>query len=76
MPVIRKFVPEGIQLLEQGKVVSSKLMEYLARHPEMDSRCSKSGLVKYYTTENIEVFEKNATIFIGHEINGTKIVFK
>ncbi len=76
MPVIRKFVPEGIQLLEQGKVVSSKLVEYLARHPEMDDRCSKSGLVKYYTTENVEIFEKNAATFIGQTVKSEKVILK
>jgi glutamate racemase len=76
MPVIRKFVPEGIQLLEQGKVVSEKLVEYLSRHPEMDSKCSKSGKVKYYTTENVEVFEKNAATFIGKSIKSEKVVLK
>lgn len=76
LPVIRKFVPEGIQLLEQGKVVSSKLVEYLNRHPEMDRRCSKSGLVKYYTTENVEIFEKNAATFIGKSVKCEKVILK
>lgn len=76
MPVIKKYVPEGVQILEQGKLVSSSLVDYLQRHPEMEQRCSKSGLVKYYTTENIEVFEKNATAFIGRKIKGDKILLK
>ena len=74
--VIRKFLPEGIRLLEQGKVVSSKLVEYLYRHPEMDSRCSKSGTVKYYTTENVETFEKNAATFVGHKVKSEKVILK
>jgi len=76
MPVIRKFVPEGIQVLEQGKIVSSKLVEYLKRHPEMEERCSKSGMVKYYTTENPEVFEKNAATFLGQNISSEKLILK
>ena len=76
MTVIKKFVPEGVQILEQGKVVSASLVKYLHRHPEMDKKCSKTGTVKYYSTENIEVFEKNATIFIGKEIKGEKIILK
>ncbi|MBL7970750.1 MAG: glutamate racemase [Prolixibacteraceae bacterium] len=76
LPVIRKFVPENIKLLEQGKVVSSKLIEYLNRHPEMDQKCSKHGTVRYYTTENIDVFEKNATTFLGHSIKSEKILLK
>ena len=76
MPVIRKFIPENIQLLEQGKVVSASLLEYLVRHPEMDQQCSKTGKRKYYTTENKEIFEKNATTFIGQNIKGEKIILK
>lgn len=76
MPVIRKFVPEGIRLLEQGKVVSAKLVEYLKRHPEIDSECTKTATVNYYTTENIDVFEKNATTFIGRTIKSEKIILK
>ena len=76
MPVIRKFVPEGIQLLEQGKVVSAKLIEYLNNHPEMNAQISKSGCVKYYTTENRTVFDKNAATFIGRNIKSEKIILK
>lgn len=76
MQVIKKYVPGKVNILEQGKVVSAKLVEYLHRHPEMDQRCSKSGVIEYYTTENIDVFEKNATTFIGSEIKGKKLVLK
>ena len=76
MPVIKKYVPEGIQILEQGKVVSASLVEYLKRHPEMDQKCSKTGTIKYYSTENIDIFEKNATTFIGKEIKGEKLILK
>jgi len=76
MPVIEKYVPEGVLVLEQGKVVSASLVDYLHRHPEIDQKCSRSGSVKYYTTENIDVFEKNATTFIGIAIKGEKILLK
>lgn len=73
---IKKYVPKGVQVLEQGKVVSASLTDYLKRHPEMDERLTKTGTVRYYTTENIEVFERNATTFIGKEIKGEKILLK
>jgi glutamate racemase len=76
LPVIRRFVPENVQLLEQGKVVSSKLVEYLKKHPEMDQKCSKGGTVKYYTTENIEVFDRNATTFTGCQVKSEKVILK
>lgn len=73
---IRRFVPENIKLMEQGKVVTQKLIEYLNRHPEMDVKCSKSGIIKYYTTENIDIFEKNATTFLGKSIKSEKVILK
>jgi glutamate racemase len=76
LPVIKKFVPDTIRLMEQGKVVTEKLIEYLKRHPEMDSLCSKTGIIKYYTTENVEIFEKNATTFLGKEIKSEKVILK
>lgn len=76
LPVIRQFVPENIHLLEQGKVVSSKLVEYLIKHPEMNQKCSKGGSIKYYTTENVEVFDRNATTFIGSQVKSEKVILK
>lgn len=76
LPTIKKFVPENIRLMEQGKVVTQKLIEYLSRHPEMEIKCSKSGIVKYFTTENTEIFEKNATTFLGKTIKSEKVVLR
>lgn len=76
LPTIKKFVPENIRLMEQGKVVTQKLIEYLSRHPEMDIKCSRSGIIKYFTTENTEIFEKNATTFLGKTIKSEKVVLK
>lgn len=76
LPTIKKFVPENIKLMEQGKVVTKKLLEYLERHPDMNNRCSKHGLVKYYTTENVDIFEKNATTFLGQAIKSEKVILK
>jgi glutamate racemase len=76
LPTIKKFVPDNIKLMEQGKVVTQKLVEYLKRHPAMDRKCSKSGIVKYYTTENVEIFERNATTFLGKTIKSEKVILK
>lgn len=76
LPTINKFVPENVKLMEQGKVVTKKLLEYLERHPEMNKRCSKHGSVRYYTTENVDVFEKNATTFLGKVIKSEKVILK
>ena len=72
---IKKYLPEGINILEQGKIVSESLKNYLQRHPEMDARCSKSGKVVYYTTENVTIFEQKAGFFLGQNVSASQLHF-
>ena len=68
IPKIKKYVPEGIRIISQGKYVAESLKDYLNRHADMDDRCTKGGSVRYFTTENEEKFEENARIFLPEGI--------
>ncbi len=48
---IRQYLPAHIQMVPQGGYVAQSLKDYLFRHPEMDSVCTKKGTVRYLTTE-------------------------
>ena len=71
---INKYLPEGISLLSQEKIVAESLVDYLRRHPEMEQKCSKGGIIKFYTTDSNEKFDKAATLFFGGEVNSEHIV--
>ncbi len=66
--VIRKYVPENIQILEQGEIVAEKLLDYLNRHPEMEKRLTKNGEVVFQTTESKENFMEKAALFMRKEV--------
>ena len=66
--VIRKYVPDGVQVLEQGEIVAGKLLDYLNRHPEMEQRLSKNSSVLFETTESTELFVEKGAIFLGKSI--------
>lgn len=68
MPKIEQYVPEGIKIVSQGEYVAESLKDYLARHTDMDARCTKNGTVRYYTTENADKFKEAARIFITEDI--------
>ena len=68
MPKIKQYVPEGIKIVSQGEYVAESLKDYLARHTDMDARCTKNGTVRYYTTENADKFKEAARIFITEDI--------
>ncbi|MEE4287396.1 MAG: glutamate racemase [Mariniphaga sp.] len=70
---IRKFVPENIQVLEQGQIVAGKLLEYLKRHPEMERQLSKGKNIKFQTTESADIFNEKAALFLGKKVEAETI---
>ena len=65
---IEKAVPAGVNILTQGEIVAASLEDYLLRHPETASLCSKGGTVRFLTTESVEKFASSASIFLNQPI--------
>ena len=70
---IKKYLPYGIHLLSQGEIVANSLVDYLKRHPEIESRCSKGGVVQFYTTDSTEDFDAHAATFFGKSIQSEHV---
>ena len=70
---IRRYVPERINIVSQGEYVAASLKEYMKRHPEMDARCTKGGRCRYYTTESVETFLPNASIFLNSVVDAESL---
>lgn len=73
---IRKYLPNHIQLISQGEYVAASLRNYLDRHPEMDSRCTKGGTCTFYTTEAEDKFTESASVFLNHSIEVKRITLE
>ena len=65
---IKSFLPSGVTLVSQGDIVAKSLAKYLQNHPEMANKCSQSGKLSFYTTDNEKVFEKQGSLFFGQKI--------
>ncbi len=65
---IKQFTPSNCTILAQGNIVADSLIDYLKRHPKIDNKCTKSGNVSFYTTENIEKFKQTAGYFLQEDI--------
>jgi len=72
---IQKYLPKGIQMVEQGPIVALKLKDYLNRHPEMEEQCSTGGSINYFTTEKVSDFEEKASLFLQEEIKAKYLHF-
>ncbi len=65
---IKTFLPQGITLFSQGEHVAESLVDYLHRHPEIDSRLTRGGECRFLTTESAEKFSSAASIFLHQPI--------
>jgi len=70
---IKSLLPTGIEVISQGEIVAHSLVNYLKRHPEMNTRCTKNGSIRYLTTESVEKFSSSASIFLQEQIHAEHI---
>ena len=73
LPKILRCVPDGVSVLSQGEIVARSLADYLRRHPEIDRKCTKGGRTEFLTTENSDIFNRLASMFLGDRICSTRI---
>lgn len=62
---IRQFIPENIKVIAQGDIIARSLKDYLARHPEVETVCSREGTQCFYTTDSVVDFDNHASLFFG-----------
>ena len=76
-PILKSFiesiVPPHIKVIAQGPIIAEKLADYLHRHPEIESVCSKNSSTDFLTTENSNDFNAKASVFFGKEIKSEHI---
>lgn len=56
-----------IYLIEQGPLVAQGLVNYMKKHPEMESRITRGGQTQYFTTGSLQNFDRLATLFLGEK---------
>jgi glutamate racemase len=65
---IEAFLPAEVRVVSQGHIVAESLTDYLARHPEIEKKCSKNGNALFYTTDTTHDFDINGSTFYGQPI--------
>lgn len=74
LPVIKEYTPNNVTILSQGELVANKLKDYLERHSEVEEKCTKNGISAFYTTDDVNNFEANASIFYEKKITASHII--
>lgn len=70
---IKACLPAHIRLIAQGELVAASLQDYLARHPEMDRRLTKTGSKSFFTTDDSEEFNHHAATFFGSAVKSRTV---
>ena len=65
---IKKYLPERVRIVSQGELIAESLENYLSRHENIDAKCTRNGVTKYYTTESVEKFNEAASIFLNKRV--------
>ncbi len=73
---IAKLLHRDVKLVSQGDIVAQSLLDYLYRHTEIEKLLNKNSMRTYFTTGDHEVFETQASIFLGEAISASKIQLK
>lgn len=71
---IRRYLPPSVSVVVQGPLVTDRLADYLHRHSEIETRCSKGGHCRYLTTEATGKFSEAATLFLHEPVEAEHIV--
>lgn len=75
MDKIKKYLPAGVNIVTQGKIVSDSFADYLQRHPEIEERISRNSETHFLTTDDTEAFDSHASIFFGEAVQSERVHF-
>lgn len=70
---IRQWMPDNIHVIEQGNYVAQSLKEYLSRHDDMSKHITSERAVRFLTTEQADVFQAKAAIFMDTAVEAERV---
>ncbi|MGC8490284.1 MAG: glutamate racemase [Syntrophobacteraceae bacterium] len=69
---IRKIVGRNVKIISESRIIGAKLKDYLARHPEIETRLAQNGKRTFYSTDLTDNFQKLGSRFFGEKIEVNK----
>jgi len=69
----RQIMGRRIPVPHPGEIVAQSLVDYLNRHPELETRLSKNKKVNYLTTDCPDRFSEQTRLFLGHTVKAEKV---
>lgn len=70
---IQSFIPSHIKIVTQGKIVAKALESYFFNHQDLNARITQNSTMLFYTTDDINEFDKNSKKFYSNQIESKHI---
>lgn len=70
---IREYTPADTKIITQGEIVANSLKNYLLKHQTMDAICEKNSTVEFFTTDNTDIFNAQASVFYGKSVKSNQV---
>ena len=72
-PMLQTLLPDGVDIISQDEIVPGRLVDYLARHPEMDARLGKNSQLRALLTDVTASYAQIGESLFGQPIEFEKI---
>jgi glutamate racemase len=73
LPALRPLIPREVELLNQAEIVTTRLADWLRRHPEHETRLTKNGTRRFATTDDAEWFSRRGERLLGHAFTAERV---
>ena len=74
LPALRPLLPGEAHIISQAEVVAEGLAQWLARHPEMETRLGRQGQRRFATTDDPDWFAERGERILGRSIQVDRAV--
>lgn len=74
---IKAHLPENVQVIAQGDIVSASLEDYLNRHPEIEAKITKERTRHFFTSsDDTADFDQHASLFFSAPVKSEYVLLK
>lgn len=70
---IQQFIPVGVTVISQGKIIAESLKVYMERHPEIAKLVSRNSVKTFFTTGEVMDFNSHGSYFYGENIQASRV---
>lgn len=73
LPALRPLIPPEVEILDQAGIVTTRLADWLHRHPEHATRLTRTGVRRFATTDDPVWFAERGERLLGHAFTAERV---